>query len=79
MVYFHCERVYSKVLSHFVWLGLGMHQANCDCFRIIVCSDNFPLYVIEIFMKYSLFSPRVFAHNVRNIKCLLWAAACEIY
>ena len=41
-------------------------------------SDNFPPYVIEILMKYSLFFLRVFAHNLRNIKCLLWAGACEI-
>ena len=42
------------------------------------CSDNFPPYVIEILMKYSLFFLRVFAQNLRNIKCLPWAGACEI-
>ena len=78
MVYFHCERVFSKILSHFVWLGLGMHQTDHDCFQIIACSDNFPPSVIEILFKYSLFFLRVFAHNLRNIKCLLWSGACEI-
>ena len=78
MVYFHCERVFSKILSHFVWLGLGMHQTDHDCFQIIACSDNFPPSVIEILFKYSLFFLRVFAHNLRNIKCLLWVGACEI-
>ena len=42
------------------------------------CSDNFLPYVIEILMKYSLSFLRIFAHNLRNIKCLLWAGACEI-
>ena len=58
--------------------GLGIHQNTHDCFQIIACSDNFPPYVIEISMKYSLFFLRVFAHNLRNIKCLLLAGACEI-
>ena len=58
--------------------GLGMHQATHDCFQIIACSNNFPRYVLEILMKYSLFFLKVFAHNLRNIKCLLWAGACEI-
>ena len=58
--------------------GRGMHQTIHDCFQIIVCSDNFPPYAIEILMKYSLFFLRVFAHNLRNMKCLLWAGACEI-
>ena len=58
--------------------GLGMHQTTHDCFQTIACSDDFPPYVIEILMKYSLFFLRVFAHNLRNIQCLLWAGACEI-
>ena len=73
------------MLNHFVklqvrnvWLGLGMHHTTHDCFQIIACSDNFPPYAIEILMKYSLFSLRVFPHNLRNIKCLLWAGGCEI-
>ena len=85
MVYFHCERVFSKFLSHFVklqvWnvcLRLGMHQTTHDCFQIIACSDNFPPSVIEILMKYSLFFLRVFANNLRNITYLLWTCACEI-
>ena len=48
------------------------------CFQTFTCSDNFPPCVIEILMKYSLFFLRVFAHNLRNIKCLLWVGACEI-
>ena len=55
-----------------------MHQTTHDCFQITACSDNFPPYVIEILMKYSLFFLRVFAHNLRNIKCLLWTNAWEI-
>ena len=75
---FSLWRVFSNNLSHFVWLGLGMHQTNHDCFQIIACSDNFSPYVTEILIKYSLFFLRVFAHNLRNMKCLLWAGACEI-
>ena len=56
--------------------GLGMHQT--DCFQIIACSHNFPPYIIQILIKYSLFFLRVFAHNLSSIKCLLWAGACEI-
>ena len=86
MVYFfYCEWVFSKILSHFtklqvsnVWLGLGMYQIIHDYFQIIACSDNFPPYVTEILMKYSLFFLRVFAHNLRNITCLLWSGDCEI-
>ena len=55
-----------------------MHQTTHHCFQIIACSHNFPPYAIEILMKYSLFFLRVFAHNLRNIKCLLWSGACEI-
>ena len=55
-----------------------MHDTTHDCFQIIACSDNFPPYVIEILMKYSLFFLRVYCHSLRNIKCLLWAGACEI-
>ena len=58
--------------------GLGMHQNTHDCFQIIACPDNFPPSAIEILMKYSLFLLRVFTHNLRNIKCLLWAGAYEI-
>ena len=57
---------------------LGMHQTTQDCFQIIACSDNFPPYVIEVLMEYSLLFLRVFTHNLRNIKCLLWAGACGI-
>ena len=57
--------------------GLGMHQTTHDCFYIIACSGNFPPYVIEVLMKYSLFFLRAFAHNL-NIKCFLWAGDCEI-
>ena len=39
---------------------------------------HFPPCVIEILIKYSLFFLRVTAHNLRNIKYLLWAGACEI-
>ena len=78
MVYFHCEKVFLKILSHFVWLGLGLHQTNHDCFQLSACSDNFPTYVTEILMKYSLFFLRVFAHNLRNIKCLFLGRCCEI-
>ena len=53
-----------------------MHETTHDCVQIIACSDNF--LPIEILMKYSLFFLRVFAHNLRNIKCFLWAGACEI-
>ena len=42
------------------------------------CSDNLPPYVIEILMNYSLFFLKVIAHNLRNIKCLLWEGTCEI-
>ena len=59
-------------------LALGMHQTTHDCFQIIACSDNFSPYAIEVLMKYSLFFLRVFAHNLRNIKCFLWAGACGI-
>ena len=58
--------------------GLGMHQTTHDCFQIIACSDNLPPYVIEILIKYSLFFLRVLAHNLRNIKCLLWTGACDL-
>ena len=34
-------------------------------FQIIFCSDNFPPYIIEILIKYSLFFLRIFAHNLR--------------
>ena len=47
-------------------------------YSFFVCSDNFPPYVIEILMKYSLFFLRVFGHNLRNIKCLFWEGAFEI-
>ena len=57
--------------------GLDMHQTAHDCIQIIACSDNFSSYVNEILMKYSLFFLRLFAHNLRNIKCLLWAGAFE--
>ena len=58
--------------------GLGMHQTTHNCFQIIACYDNFPLYATEILMKYSLFFLKVLAHNLRNIKRFLWAGACEI-
>ena len=42
MVYFHRERVFSKILSHFVrlqasnvWLGLGMYHTTNDCFQTL--------------------------------------------
>ena len=55
-----------------------MHQSTHDVSKSLPdnfdCSDNFPPSVIEILMFL-----RVFAHNLRNIKCLLWVAgACEI-
>ena len=80
MVYFHCERVISKILSHsdFFMSWTWYTPTNHDCFQIIACSDNLPPYVIEKLMKYSLFFLRIFAHNLRNIKCLLWVGACEI-
>ena len=66
MVYFHCERVFSKILSYFVKLQFEMYGLDLVCTRILMivskslpdnfdCSDNFPPYVIEILMKYSLF------------------------
>ena len=60
------------------WTWYAPDYSTHDCFQIIACSDNFPPYVIEILIKYSLFFLRVFAHNLRNIRCLLWAGACEI-
>ena len=84
-IFFYCERVFSKILGHFiklqvsnVWLELWMYQTTHDYFQIISCFVNFPSYVIEISRKYSLFFLSLFAHNLRNIKCLPWSGACKI-
>ena len=60
------------------WTWYALDYSTHDCFQITACSDNFPPYVIEILIKYTLFFLKVFAHNLRNIRCLLWVGACEI-
>ena len=73
------------ILGHFiklqvsnVWLELWMYQTTHDYFQIISCFVNSPSYVIEISRKYYLFFLSLFAHNLRNIKCLPWSGACKI-
>ena len=70
-----------KLIEAHVFSSESQHfKSISDVFfaSIIACFDNNLFFIIEILMKYFLFFLRVFAHNLRNVKCLLWAAACEI-